>query len=137
MKSSLQDKQGFSFFEVMVAIAVLSAGLILIYNAFFISVNYTNHLTYRLQADILLDEKIAGLKQLLQDQTVLPLTLTEEVERVKIHNKPVDFQYTFDLHSVENLPGLFLLDISVSWRENSRRIQLSRSIYISNYKLST
>src|SRR3989338_1352826 len=60
------SKRGFSFLEVMVAVMVLSGGLISIYKSFFTSLDYTNHLTIRLQANILLDEKIATLNRLLQ-----------------------------------------------------------------------
>ena len=128
-------KRGFSFLEVMVAVMVLSGGLVLIYKSFFIALDYTKHLTYRLQANILLDEKIAALNRLLQDQNQLTLIQPPAIDHVIIANKPIDFQYTFDFRSVENFKGLFLLDISISWMEGNRRIQLSRETYLSVYKL--
>ena len=129
-------QKGFSFLEVMVAVMVLSAGLVLIYKSFFIVLDYTNHLACRLQADILLDEKIAALNRLLQDQNQLTLVVPPPViDQVTIANKPVDFRYTLDFHSVENYKGLFGLEISISWMEGTRRIQLSREAYLSIYKL--
>ena len=133
MKNS---KKGFSFLEVMVAVMVLSGGLVLIYKSFFITLDYTNHLTCRLQANLLLDEKIAALNRLLQDQNQLTLVVPPPpIDQVIIANKPVEFQYTLDFRSVENLPGLFLLNISIAWREGTRRIQLSREAYLSTPKL--
>ena len=128
-------KRGFSFLEVMVAMMVLSGGLVLIYKSFFIALDYTNHLTCRLQADVLLDEKISELNRILQDQNQLTLVPPLAVDRVIIANKPIVFQYTLDFHSIENLPGLFLLDISIIWREGNRRIELSREVYLSTSKL--
>lgn len=121
--------------EVMVAVMVLSGGLISIYKSFFTSLDYTNHLTIRLQANILLDEKIATLNRLLQDQNQLTLVGPQAVDRVIIAEKPVNFQYTLDLRSVENLKGLFLLDVSIGWMEGNRRIQLLREVYLSSPKL--
>jgi len=128
-------QRGFSFLEVMVAVMVLSGGLVLIYKSFFIALDYTNHLTTRLQANILLDEKISTLNRLLQDQNQLTLDQPLAIDRVIIANKPVNFQYTLDFRSVENLKGLFLLDISISWMEGNRQIQLSREVYLSSPKL--
>ncbi|HLD69522.1 MAG TPA: prepilin-type N-terminal cleavage/methylation domain-containing protein [Candidatus Omnitrophota bacterium] len=129
------SKRGFSFLEVMVAVMVLSGGLVSIYKSFFTSLDYTNHLTIRLQANILLDEKIATLNRLLQDQNQLTLVGPQAVDRVIIAEKPVNFQYTLDLRSVENLKGLFLLDVSIGWMEGNRRIQLLREAYLSSPKL--
>ena len=128
-------KRGFSFLEVMVAMMVLSGGLVLIYKSFFIALDYINHLTCRLQANVLLDEKISELNRLLQDQNQLTLVPPVAVDRVIIANKPVNFQYTLDFHSVENLQGLFLLDISIIWREGNRWIKVSREVYLSTPKL--
>ena len=128
-------KRGFSFLEVMVAMMVLSGGLVLIYKSFFIALDYTNHLTCRLQANVLLDEKICELNRLLQDQNQLTLVPPIAVDHLIIANRPIDFLYTLDLHSVENLQGLFLLDISVIWKEGNRRIELSREVYLSSSKL--
>ena len=119
----------------MVAVMVLSGGLVSIYKSFFTSLDYTNHLTIRLQANILLDEKIATLNRLLQDQNQLTLVGPQAVDRVIIAEKPVNFQYTLDLRSVENLKGLFLLDVSIGWMEGNRRIQLLREAYLSSPKL--
>lgn len=129
------EKKGFSFLEVMVAVMVLSGGLVLIYKSFLTALDYTNHLTCRLQANILLDEKISTLDRLLQDQNQLTLVPPLAIDRLIIGNKPVNFQYTLDFRSVENLKGLFLLNISINWMEGNRRIHLSREVYLSSPKL--
>lgn len=131
----VNPKRGFSFLEVMAAVMILSAGLVLIYKSFLIALETTNHLTCRLQADILLDEKIATLNRLLQDQNQLTLVGPQAIDQVIIANRPVNFQYTLDFRSVENLKGLFLLDISISWVEGNRRIQILREVYLSSPKL--
>ena len=128
--------RGFSFLEVMTAVMVLSGGLVLIYTVFFLVLDYTNHLACRLQANVLLDEKVSSLQRLLQDQNQLTMVQSKEVDHLVISNKQIDFQYTVEVHSVESWQGLFLLYITVSWREKDRSIQISRELYLSSYKLA-
>ena len=125
---------GISFFETMVAVMILSGGLLFIYKAFFISLDYTNHLTCRLYANIFLDEKISSLQRILDDQNQIPFIQGKEIKTVWINGHNVDFQYTVDLRSVEDLKGLFEADISISWQQGTRRINLSREAYLFNLK---
>ena len=132
---SKKNIRGFSFLEVMTAIMVLSGGLVLIYKAFFLVLDYTNHLACRLQANVFLDEKISDLQRALHDQNQLTMVQSKEVDHVLIANKQIDFQYTLDVRGVENWQGLFLLEVTVSWQERGRRIQLSKETYVSSYRL--
>lgn len=128
-------QKGFSFLEVMVVVMILSGGLVLIYKSFFMALDYTNYLTARLQANILLDEKIAELNRRLLDQNQLVLVAPSALDRVMIANRPIDFQYTLDFRAVKDWQGLFLLDITINWREGSRHVHLSRQVYLFNPKL--
>lgn len=116
------------------AVVILSIGLVAIYKAFFLSLDYSNHLTLRLNANVLLDEKISYIEYLFKEYQQLPLGNTQELERVVIHNKQVDFIYEIDFTSVDGLNNIFQLDISLSWAEGERKIRLSRSVYIFSYK---
>ena len=57
-----RTKKGFSFIEVMVATAILSAGIVAIFQSFFLSMNYLNHLTYRIHALSLIENQIVRIK---------------------------------------------------------------------------
>lgn len=137
MKLSPNDNRGFSFFELMVAMVILSAGLVSIYKSFFLILDYTNHLAYRLEAGVLLDEKIAVISHQLEGNNQLAIAHARQTDQVYIANKPIDFVFSYEIHGAENLPGLFVLDIAISWKEGARERSLFRSAFISNYKLST
>ena len=48
MRSRVRRKTGFSFVEVMTTVAVLSVGIVAIYQSFLKSLDYMNHMTNRL-----------------------------------------------------------------------------------------
>ena len=124
--------QGFSFFEMMMTVMILSVGLVMVYKAFFLSLKYTKYLTHRLHGMILLDTKIAEIERSLLDHGQLPFSQSQQIEEARLDNKQIDYQYSINFHSVENLEGLFELDISLSWMEDGRTLSLSRSVYLSN-----
>lgn len=121
--------RGLTFIEVMVTAVVLSVGLVAIYRAFFIGLDQLNHLSYRLYALNLLEQKIAVVEKdfrSLKDFDIGPLA-----ETVVINNHPVDFQYAITLVPVENLLSVFRLDIGLSWSEKGRSVSVARSAYFS------
>ena len=129
-RRSRRRERGFSFVEVMVTMVVMSLGVVMIYKAFFTSLNFINHVTYRLVALSLLDKRIADTEWLLKSQGVISLTQGARTESVVIHNKPVDFHFQTDFRNVGMLKGVYELELSLSWREGERDITVSRAVYI-------
>src|SRR3989338_11171657 len=70
--------RGVSFVEVMVAAAILSFGIVMLYRAFFVSLNYVNHITYRLYAMNILDNKISMLQKTFEVSKIIPFTAEQE-----------------------------------------------------------
>lgn len=123
------SRRGFSFIEVMVTVVILSAGLVAIYRAFFIGVNYLDHLACRLCALDLVDARVAVIERSFranQDVEVGPLT-----QNVLLNGRPVVFQYDIRLKPVGKLLSVFQLDIDLTWQERGRAITVSRSAYFS------
>ncbi len=129
---TISKKYGFSFAEVMVTVAILSFGIVLIYKTFFISLDYMNHLTSRLYASNLLNNKIVSLQQQFADSKQIPFGFGQEVESVKLERKSLDFSFITNFKNVEGLENIYQLDVTLSWLENNRPKQLSRSAYISS-----
>lgn len=123
--------RGVSFFEVMVTVAIISFGFSMIYKAFFISLDYVDHLTHRLQVITLLENKIREVEEHFKEDPETALTQYEnEEEPVKFYNKEVLFKYIFNIQKVDDLSNLYLLDLTVSWLEGRRNVSLSRAAYI-------
>lgn len=117
----------------MVAVAVLASGIVFIYRIFFISLNYSNHVVYRLHALDLLSQKIETTERIFREKNEIVFGSQQEVKTVLINNRPVDFRYVLDFKSVDGLESLYDLTVSVSWAEGVQKKTLSRSAYIADF----
>ena len=125
-------RAGFSFIEIMVAMMILATGIVFIYKSFFVSLGYMNHVTNRLVALSLLDNRIADMELLLKTKGALSLAGGSETKRVVIQQRTVDFHFETELRSVESIPGLYQVDLNLSWEEGTRGIRVGRTVYISS-----
>ncbi|MDP8265936.1 MAG: hypothetical protein P9M07_03215 [Candidatus Aceula meridiana] len=128
----LKKRCGISFVEVMTTVVVLSFGLVGIYRAFFTSLDYLNHASYRLHAANFLHNKIELIQRNFQMSNTTNLKDGRDVYPVLINNRKVDFDYESSVENVGSLDGIYKLNVSVSWREGKRDIRISRSVYILN-----
>ncbi len=117
----------------MVTAAILAMGIVLIYKSFFISLNTLQHLSHRLYALVLLDNKIVDLQKHFETKKEIPFSDSLDTETLKINNKPVTFVFVKDIHSVGTLEDIYGLDLGVAWREAGRDIHLSRQLFIGTY----
>ena len=129
----LKKKNGISFFEVMVTIAILSLGLVMIFRAFFISLDAINHLTYRWHAMVLLENKLVEIQQRFQTKGEILMELTSSPERAVINRHPVNFGYKTEVRHFADLDDFFQVNLTIFWRERSRDINLSQTAYITRY----
>ena len=123
-------ERGFSFVEVMVAVAVLAFGLVLIYKAFFISLDYTEHITHRMHAVILLDNLTSQIQQKVKTEKKPPAGNIESTQQIPINNKKVNFHYQVNFTKLEHREDIYQADIALFWTEGERQIRLFRSFYV-------
>ena len=134
-QARLPDRQGFTFIELMVTLAVLSFGIVMIYKAFFASLDQISYLNHRLYATIFLDNQLAEMQRAYQSTKTLPMNFAPS-ESVEIGYKIIDFKPTKTITAIEDLPQLFQIDLSVSWAEKGNHIiTLSRSAYMGDPKV--
>jgi len=131
MTHSLKNQKGFSFIEIMTTIAVLSLGIVAIYQSFFKSLEYVNHVTYRLHALNLLSNKIEMIQKRFEVTGEIVLSDAGPAA-VVLHGRKFEFQQKINLMNVNRKKGIYQLDVSLSWVESGRSITLSRSCYIYN-----
>ncbi|OGX07472.1 MAG: hypothetical protein A2Z88_07205 [Omnitrophica WOR_2 bacterium GWA2_47_8] len=124
------SSRGFTFFELMVTVAILGCGIVFIYRSFFMSLNVIQHLSYRLYGDVLLDNKI----QELQEEFYLSGTVDEasslQAQTVQINNRPISFVFSADIKQVAKLNDLSFVYLKIMWREGNKNVQLSRQAYL-------
>ena len=117
----------------MMALAVLSIGIVMIYKSFFVSISTLNHVVNRIYASNLIDGKIADLEQMFREDQSATFNRGHESVRASVGHREIEFDYSINVYSVEHLPGLQEVDVKLSWKEGSRQINLTRSAYISSF----
>ena len=125
--------RGFSFLEILITGVILAVGFVAVYRAFFLSLGYLHHMNYRLQANILLESKIAELDRLFKRTKTVATPFNNEVKSIKSNNRMVDFGYTLSPQRIDDLENIYQLDVSLQWQEGARPISLKRSIYIAHF----
>jgi type II secretory pathway component PulJ len=113
----------------MVAIIILSAGLVAIYRSFLLGADLNEHLANRLYALNLLESRSAFIEKELRSLHAADVSSSGGEEGYGV--RPVSFQLSAVLKPVGTLLSVFQLDLSVSWQERERMFTLSRSAYFS------
>ena len=118
-------KQGFTLIELMVAVAILSLGIVIIYQSFFSMLNYFNYYIDYLDVAYWPDEEIWQIKEEWDkngDFTYM------EGEKTLVKGKAYRCNLAFS--PVES--DLYKIHLILSWREGKRNIHLSRTTYVVN-----
>ena len=132
VQSSIGNKnKGFTFIEIMVALVILSAGIVMVYKSFFQCLGYLSYLTCRLYASEMIESKIAGIShsyQQSQDATFDRGAMTESIE---VNHKWIDFNYNIETSAVAGLDYVYRLNITLTWFDGRHRMTLSRESLLS------
>lgn len=122
MTSKIGNK-GFTLIEIMVTTVVLSLGTVLIYGAFFTSLDsfnlYTNYLSLAPWMDEqvwLAQDNLSKLGVLAQGQTAGEFQKSGKVFKWGLNYSLID-------------EGLYKIDLDLYWQQGQRKAGLSRSAY--------
>jgi prepilin-type N-terminal cleavage/methylation domain-containing protein len=121
-------QSAFTLVEIMVATAVLSLGLVMIYQAFFISLDTFDYYLNHLNAQLWLDEMIWQMQDDFRQSGFFSPRQTSG--GFTVGNRNFAWNMNYGLIEPEEL---YQLSLSTSWQQGSRRIRLLRTAYISNY----
>ena len=120
-------KTGFTLIEVMITTAVLSLTALLIYEAFFISLDTFNYCYNYLNVFSLADEKIWQA----QDDISRFGALTNIAEKGEFVDRNKNFVWNLSNSSIADALNqkLYKIDLILSWREGKRPVKISRTAY--------
>ena len=124
--------KGFTFIEIMTTLAILSGGVVMLYKAFFLCLDYQNHLAFRVHASNILENKIALTEQMLRDHKILSFTNDVQQESFELNGHAMDYQIDIHVAPAGDAASLYQIEVAVLWKENRRDVALRRSAYISN-----
>ncbi|MBU0634195.1 MAG: prepilin-type N-terminal cleavage/methylation domain-containing protein [Candidatus Omnitrophica bacterium] len=123
-------KKGFTLIEVMIAVVILSVGIIVIYESFLISLDTLKLFFNRLNANLILTEKLWQTQDLYEQAGGVFLPLRSE-GKITMANKVFDWQV--DLSVWDSRQDLFIARTQVSWMEGYNSRILSKSGGIKRY----
>ncbi len=126
-RSKLSRKStGFTLVELIVTVAILSFGIVAIYEALFVSVDAFGYYTNYLNTQDWISEKISETEDgLTQSQT---LEIGQTSGQITRNYKTFDWIMIVDQKSEEQ--GLYQVNVTLSWREGSKTIKTSRTAYL-------
>lgn len=127
-----KDQKAFTFIEVMTTLAILTGGVVMLFKAFFLCLDYQNHLAFRLNAFHILENRIALTEQMLRDLKLLSFTRVDQQETAVINGQEIIYKVDIKLSPVTETSLLYQIDVSVMWQERTREVAISRSAYISS-----
>lgn len=133
-KSNRLNQQGYTFFEVMVTLTILSLGLVGVFKVFFVSLDQLTHVNHRMYANIELDNRIRMLERTLKAYKILPIGMPKKPQ-VDVGHKILEFEEELNIKEIKDYLDIFQVDIALSWKERERSVRLSRSAYIVDYGL--
>lgn len=115
----------------MVTLVIFSLGLTVIVKSFLVSLDHLIHLTNRLHASLLLDNRISAIERTLRAYKALPFEMNHQ-EQVSVGAQKTEFTEKMSISEVEDYADVFRLDLAFTWQENQQEKVLSRSAYISD-----
>ncbi len=118
--------KGFTLLEVMLTTAVMSLGAALIYQSFFISLDSFNYSETVLNTIPWMDEKIWAAQDNLSHFG--PAAVLETGGELK-NNSGKNIIWNLSYNPTGGIGNLYQIDLKLSWPQDNRRIELSRSAY--------
>jgi prepilin-type N-terminal cleavage/methylation domain-containing protein len=118
-------QRAFTLIEVMVAVAVLSFGLVMVYQAFFIVLDTFNYGADYLEVSPWINEKIWQAQDSIMNKGALADTAPEG--EFILQNKK--FTWSLKSSAISEVNDLTAFDLEVSWKEGKRAVQVSRNGY--------
>jgi prepilin-type N-terminal cleavage/methylation domain-containing protein len=117
--------RGFTFIELMVAVSILSLGLVSIYEAFFMSLDAVNYCEDYLNNLSLVDEKICLAQDLLYRQGP-EAKIDTSGDFTRNHR---NFRWALSYFPVGGIKNLYQVTSSIRWTNGKRKALLVRSAY--------
>ena len=111
--------------EIMVTVAILSFGILAIYESFFISLDTYSYYTNYLNAQAWVSEKIWEL----EDQLISVYNPMVEDQNGSFTVMNKTFNWSVAVNPIDETNGVYRLDVSLFWKEGPRERFISRTVY--------
>ncbi|MFC1709579.1 prepilin-type N-terminal cleavage/methylation domain-containing protein [Candidatus Omnitrophota bacterium] len=124
-RSRFPCNRGFTLIEIMVTVAILSFGILAIYESFFISIDAFSYYTNYLNAQGWAGEKVWEIQnKLLRLDSQM---VKDNIGTFTLKNK--DFNWGATIKPIAGQSGAYRLDVLLFWKEGSRERCVHRTVY--------
>ena len=122
--------KGFTLVEVMVTIAILSFGIVMLYEAFFTCLNGFSYSKSRLGVQRWTDEKIWEVEH----ELIRSRTLITGESAGSFIDKNKNFAWKMSINLIDEAQDAYLykLSLDVNWKEAQKNVSLSQVAYVQN-----
>lgn len=127
------NRKAYTFLELMVTVSVLSIGIVGIYRALLLSLDYQGELSQRLYAINLLENEIALLENEYKANGAIPAGEDGKIIEVELDHRTVPFVLSISSGFVQSIEGLMPIEAVLTWPQRGRSITLKRTTYLVNY----
>ncbi len=135
MKSVFAGQKAYTFLELMVAVSVLSIGIVGIYKVLLSAMDYQTQLSCRLFAANLMEHEISLLENQIGSGQAISPGQNEKVVEVLLDRRNVAFVVRLLPAVVENnVPGFLPVTVVLSWPDRDRTMSLRRDVYLVNLR---
>ena len=128
IQSFHNSKRGFTFLELLLALAILSIGLTHIFRIFFGSINALVHTRNRINASLMLDEVHLELIR-----NIGQITQKGELSIKDEKGTNPTFNSVVTLTPRGGLRYLYIADMIVSWKEGRVNKEIGRTVYVRTF----
>jgi len=122
----LAANRGFTLIEVIMTVAILSFGIVAIYEAMFVSIDTYGYYTRYLGTQDWVNERIWSI----QDELMTAKELEVGQTSGHIRRGHKTFDWTMAVKQLDEEQQLYQIDLMLSWREGDRKIQTVRTAYL-------
>ena len=119
-------KKGFTLIELMMTTAILSFGIVAIYEALFVSIDTYGYYTRYLDTQTWVNERIWEI----QSELMAARTLTEGQTSGQVLRGNKHFDWTMAVKQIDTDQQLYQVDLTLSWQEGDRKIRTVRTAYL-------
>lgn len=123
----LRKNGGFTLLEVLVAVAILSFGIVYVFHTFFSAASALKHMDNRISASFLLEKNTWNTKKMFfQSDSMYNYT-----DRKLVGEDPA-VDAVVSLKRVSGYSGVFEVKAKAYWTEGRRNITFDKVVYIRN-----
>lgn len=122
--------KGLTFVELLIALVILSAGIVTVYKSFLLSMDYLQNIETRIKANELIEKKVADLSFVYQISQGQDMQAGVPTETIQVRQRPIRYQYIIEYVPISVPQKLYRLHVTLSWQDRQRQLQIQRTVLL-------